>query len=366
MAAYLARRLLLIIPTFIGVTIIGFGITRLLPGGPVESAIMSMQSAMADGGPKSTTVESGPITKELREQLQATFHLDKPWYSAYFLWLKNLFSLDLGKSYRTREPVSQRIRQRLPISISFGLTGFVLAYLVCIPLGISKALRHGSYFDFFSSAIVFIGYSIPGWAIGLLLLLFFASGQYFDFFPLGGFQSDSYDSLPWICQAMEDPSAVVDVNNDLVREKMSLLSRFFDRAYYMILPIFCYMMGSFATLTILTKNSLLDNLGQDYVRTAFAKGLSPRRAIFVHTLRNSMIPLATGLGHALSILMAGSFLIENVFNIPGIGLMGFEALVGYDYPVVMGVLAINTVLMLFGNILSDMLYGVIDPRIRFE
>jgi len=366
MAAYFARRLLLIIPTFIGVTVIGFGITRLLPGGPLERQVMGIKSAMSGQGGGTATLGADLVEEDLRDQLRKTFHLDKPWYSAYFLWLGNFAQGDLGTSYETSEPVGQRIRERFPISLIFGLTGFLLAYFVCIPLGISKALRHGSTFDFASSAIVFVGYSIPGWAIGLLLLLLLASGNYLDVFPLGGTHSDTFENLPAISRSMEARENVVNEYDELVRENMSFMSRFFDRAYYMILPIFCYMMGSFASLTILTKNSLLDNLGQDYVRTAFAKGLSPRRVIFVHTLRNSLIPLATGLGHALGLIMAGSFLIEQIFNIPGLGLLGYDAIVGYDYAVVMGVLAINTILLLFGNIFSDMLYAVIDPRIRFE
>lgn len=366
MAAYFARRLLLILPTFVGVTVLGFGVTRLLPGGPIERQIMQMQSAMAGAGTGSTMFEAGMIEKDQREELIKTYHLDKPWYQAYFIWLSDVATLDLGRSYETHEPVWQRIKERFPISITFGLTGWILAYLVCIPLGIAKALRHGSFFDFGSSAIVFLGYSVPGWAIGLLLLLFFASGQYWDVFPLGGMESDRFESLPSIVQSMEVREAVVNEYDELIRDEMSLLSRFLDRLYYMLLPIFCYMMGSFASLTILTKNSLLENLGQDYVRTAFAKGLSPRRVIFMHTLRNSLIPLATGLGHALSIIMAGSFLIEQVFNIPGIGLLGYEAIVSYDFTVVLGVLAISTLLLLLGNIFSDVLYAIIDPRIRFE
>ncbi|REJ93702.1 MAG: ABC transporter permease subunit [Planctomycetota bacterium] len=368
MASYFARRLLLMIPTFIGVTVIVFGITRLVPGGPVEKELMAIQSALAggEGGAGTTMVGTELITDKLRKQLEQSFYLDKPFYEAYLLWLGDVVRLDLGESFATKEPVWTRIKERFPISLTFGLTGFILSYLICIPLGIAKALRHAGVFDLATSIVVFVGYSIPGWAIGLLLLVFLAGDKYWDVFPLGGTHSDTFASLPGLAQLIEDPDVVVDANGELVREKMSLAARFLDRTYYMILPIFCYMMGSFATLTILTKNSLLDNLSQDYVRTAFAKGLAPMRVIFLHTLRNSLIPLATGLGHALSVLMAGSLLIEQIFNIPGIGLLGYNALVGFDFTVVMGVLAINTVLLMFGNVFSDMLYALIDPRIRFE
>ena len=367
MTAYFIRRILLVIPTFLGVTLIAFGITRMVPGGPLEKEIMRfrMGAAMA-GGASGLTEASGEIPQEALDELKKAFDLDKPWYLAYVLWLKRVVTLDLGNSYFYREPVWNLIVDRLPVSMYFGLIGFSLAYAVCIPLGVAKALRHGSRFDFISSAIVFIAYSIPGWALGALLLVLFAGGQFLSWFPLGGFRSASYDELPAVVKRFEDPEQVCDEWGTFEWSKMSFPSKVIDQVHHTLLPIFCYMMGSFATLTVLMKNSLMENLGQDYIRTAFAKGLSPRRVIFLHALRNSLIPLATGLGHALSVLMAGSYLIEWVFNIDGIGYLGYTSIVGRDYTVVMGILAINTVLTLFGNIFSDMLYALIDPRIRFE
>jgi microcin C transport system permease protein len=229
------------------------------------------------------------------------------------------------------------------VSLTFGLTGFVLAYLISVPLGIAKSLRHGGLFDFGSSAVVFVGYSIPGC-----------------------FRSRSYRDLPAFARHLESQEAVSDEFGTFVWEKMSPTSKLADSAYHMFLPIFCFMMVNFATLTILTKNSLLENLSQDYVRTAFAKGLSSRRVVLLHTLRNSLIPLATGLGSALGTIMAGSYLIEYVFNIDGIGYLGYKSIVSRDYTVVMGILTINTLLTLVGNIVSDVLYALIDPRIRFE
>ncbi len=372
MTAYFIRRLLLILPTFLGVTIIAFTITRLVPGGPLEREIMRMRQAQAMGeaggsaGASNIVDPTASIPSRSLDQLKKQFDLDKPGYEAYFLWLKKICTLNLGESYVYREPVWDLIAKRFPISLTFGLTGFFLAYLVSIPLGILKALRHGSTFDVFSSGVVFVGYSIPGWAFGALLLVFLASGRFYDVFPLGDIKTSTYEELPSIVRNMEDLDDVTDDFGTFEWDRLSLLSRIIDRSYHMALPVFCYMMGSFATLTMLTKNSLMENLGQDYVRTAFAKGLAPNRVIFVHTLRNSMIPLATGLGHALSVLMAGSYLIEWVFNIDGIGYLGYTSILGRDYTVVMGILAINTVLILFGNILSDVLYAVIDPRIRFE
>ena len=368
MTTYFIRRILLTIPTFIGVTLIVFMITRIVPGGPLERRIMELRQASATQGGSSTSIVDSTtmIPKTALDELKKTFNLDKPAYVAYTIWLKNVFQLDLGRSFFYKEPVWEMITSRFPISLTFGLTGFILSYLVCIPLGIYKALKHGTPFDFVSSAIVFIGYSIPGWAMGVLLLLFLASGRFVDVMPLGGIRSSSFDELPKMVQSWEEAEQVSDEFGSFQWEKLSPMSKFVDTVYHMILPVFCYMLSGFATLTVLMKNALMENLGQDYVRTGFAKGLSERRVIFVHTLRNSLIPLATGLGHALSLIMAGSYLIEFVFNIDGLGYLGFTAIVQRDYAVVMGILVINTMLTLFGNIFSDVLYALIDPRIRFD
>ena len=367
MTAYFLRRFLLIIPTLLGTTLIVFGMTRLLPGGPLERDLMALRSmASSDGGASASGVmgSEGVSEKQLKA-LREFYDLDKPWYQAYGIWLKKLCMLDFGESKKTGEPVWDMICRRFPISMTFGLSGFLLAYLICIPLGIFKALRHGSAFDFVSSAIVFMGYSIPGFAAGILLQFLLTSGHVTDILPMAGMRSESYDDLPWLVKQIESEDEVSDLG-DIIWEEMSFISVVIDRIYFMILPVFCYTMGSFATLTVLTKNSLMENLGQDYVRTGFAKGLTPRRVIFLHTLRNSLIPLATGLGHAFSLILAGSVLIEKVFNIPGLGLLSFDALTGYDFVLVMGILVISTALTLFGNILSDVLYALIDPRIRFE
>jgi len=212
---------------------------------------------------------------------------------------------------------------------------------VCVPLGVLKAIRHGSKFDFFSSAIVFLGYSVPGWALGTMLLVLLGGGSFWNVFPLGGFRPSNWEYL-------------------------GFFQKITSQLYYMVLPVFCYMVGSFATLTILMKNSLMENLGQDYVRTAFAKGLDEKRVIFVHALRNSLIPLATGLGHVISLILAGSFLIERVFNIDGMGYLGYTSIIQRDYPVALGILVISSLLMLIGNILSDVIYVLVDPRIRFK
>ncbi|MDP6838695.1 MAG: ABC transporter permease subunit [Planctomycetota bacterium] len=340
MAAYFARRFLLLIPTFLGITFLVFTITQFVPGGPIEQMIMKMQAAAteAGGGTQDSAVEISP---EAMEALREHFNLDKPFYQAYGLWLWDLLHLDLGKSFKFNQPVSEVIFSRFPISVYFGLIGFFLAYLVCIPLGVIKAVKHGSRFDIVSSFTVFFGYSIPGWALGAVLLVLFGGGSFWDVVPLGGFRSDGW-------------------------EDFTLWHKITDQLHHTILPVMAYAVASFATLTVLMKNSLMENLGQDYVRTAFAKGLSERRVILGHALRNSLIPICTGLGHAIGIVMAGSYLVEKVFNINGIGYLGYTSIVDRDYAVVMGILVINTLLILIGNILSDVLYVLVDPRIRFS
>ena len=343
MAAYFARRLLLMIPTFFGITILVFTITRLVPGGPLEQALLEFQMAGAGEGGAGGAFDIGgdsDIPQASLDALAAQFHFDKPGWHAYLLWLRDLLTLDLGTSYKFNEPVVDVITSRFPVSIYFGLIGFFLAYSVCIPLGVYKAVKHSGVFDIASSAMVFIGYSIPGWALGGLLLVLFGGGSFWDLVPLGGFRPANWESL-------------------------SLWGKVTGQLHHTILPVIAYAVGSFASLTILMKNSLMENLGQDYVRTAFAKGLPERRVIAVHALRNSLIPICTGLGHAIGLIMAGSYLIEKVFNIDGIGFLGYNAIVERDYAVVMGILVINTFLILFGIILSDVLYVLVDPRIRF-
>ena len=341
MSGYFIRRFLLIIPTFIGITAAVFLVMQLVPGGPVERQIARYKESLSErGGGRASLTETGLPTDAV-EELKKFYGFDKPIHVRYGLWLWNVIHLDLGRSYIYQDPVWDVIKSRFPVSIFLGLTGFLLSYLVCVPLGVFKAIRHGSRFDFLSSTVVFLGYSVPGWALGTALLVLFGGGSFWSLFPLGGFRPDNWEYL-------------------------GFFQKITAQLHYMFLPVFCYMIESFATLTILTKNSLMENLGQDYVRTAFAKGLSERRVIFVHALRNSLIPIATGLGHVVSIILAGSFLIEKVFNIDGMGYLGYTSILQRDYPVALGILVISSVLLLVGNILSDMIYVLVDPRIRFR
>ena len=250
---------------------------------------------------------------------------------------------NFGKSYTYLQPVTEVMKPRFKISLFFGLIGMFLSYIVCIPLGIRKALKHGSPFDFVSSVIIFVAYSIPGWAFGGVFLVLFGGGSFWDVFPLGGFRSQ-----------ME------------VWETLSLLEKILDQLHHAVLPIIAWSIASFTTLTVLMKNSLLEQLSQDYIRTAFAKGISEKRVVWLHAIRNSVIPIAAGIGHIIGIVFAGSYLIELVFNIEGFGKMGFQAVMDRDYPITLAFLVIGVLLRLVGNIISDIALATVDPRIRFK
>lgn len=343
MTTYFLRRFLLIIPTFFGITLITFLILQFVPGGPLETEIMKIRMGGAKGGSEAGSTSGGTqnIPQSAIDELTKFYGFDKPVYERYIIWVGNLLKMDLGKSYVYQEPVLDVITSRFPISIYFGLIGFILTYVVCIPLGVYKAVKNGSAFDIISSVLVFIGRSIPAFTFGALMLVLFGGGSFWDVFPLGGFRSADYESL-------------------------SFFGKIFDQLHHTFLPVLTYMIGSFAVLTILTKNSVIENLSQDYIRTAFSKGLSEKKVIFGHALRNSLIPISTGLGNEISLILAGSFLIEKVFNINGVGLLGYESIVQRDYPITMGILVISTLLLLVGNIINDMIYAVVDPRIRFK
>lgn len=339
MTAYFIRRFLLIIPTFIGITVLIFVITRFVPGGPIERIIAQAQQQALQGGPVSETVQRQPLSEEQIAMLKKYYGFDKPVLVSYFAWLGKLLHGDLGTSTRYYVPVWQLIRSRIPISLYFGLLTLIATYGVCIPLGIAKAIRHKSAFDDVSSVLVFVGYAIPGWVAGILMILLFAS--HWEVFPLGQLVSDNFDTL-------------------------TLWHKILDLAWHSVLPLMAYLIGSFSFMTFLMKNTLMDNLSADYVRTAMAKGLTFRRAVFGHALRNSLIPIATTFGSNLTVILSGSFLVEKVFNIDGMGLLGYDSLVDRDYPVVMGVLAISSLLFLVGNVLSDMCVAAVDPRVKFE
>lgn len=474
MRDYFIRRLLLIPPTLLGISIMVFAITRLAPGGPLEQAMMQMQQVSEQGGGGQGMKSDQALSKDQLEQMKRLYGFDKPHWEAYLIWLgilpretefrqirflKNeqelaervrlpkfhLSELDwngdgyiqqnevpvhltnyvkfdtfdtngdkeidgweadrpeawiegsrekvilqrddessvrianfdrllgnwsvrmrptdtdvllarpvaelfmteyegvlqgnFGQSTRYGEPVLRVISERLPVSSYFGILTFLITYLVCIPLGVFKAVRHNTMPDDLTSILIFIGYAVPGYALGSLLLLFFSIKL--DWLPMGGLGSDGFDDLsPW--------------------------GQFKDLFAHTFQPLCCYLVGGFAFVTMLMKNHLMDNLSADYVRTAMAKGVSFKNAVRKHALRNSLVPLATNVGHQVTLFVTGSFLIETIFDIDGFGLLGFNSVIDRDYPVVMGVLTLSASLMLLGNILSDALVALVDPRVRFE
>jgi len=343
--AYIFRRLLLVIPTFIGITIVCFSLTRFLPGGPVEIRMMRMRGlgAESEGGASRSSGYS-QVSDEYRKSLEAQFGFDKPIWVQYWQWLvPNKMGLSLPSYDYPNKTAWQLIRSRLPVSLWFGLTAALLTYLVCVPLGIAKALSHRQMFDAWSSVVVFIAYAIPSFALAMMLKTLFCGTVegLWDVFPLGGISSD-FDVPP------------------------STLEFIVDRAWHMALPICCYVAGSFAMLTLLMKNSLLDQISADYVRTVIAKGASRRRAIWLHALRNALIPVATGIGPMIGLVFAGSIIVETIFDIPGMGRLSWDALIGRDYSVFLALLALTASFQLVGNLISDVLYMIIDPRIDFS
>ena len=342
--AYVVRRLLLVIPTFIGITLVCFALTRFLPGGPVEMRMMRMKGMNGAGEAAAKTAAATHITEEYRRQLESQFGFDRPVYEQYWNWLVvNRMGMRLPSYDYPNKTAWQLIRTRIPVSLWLGVASFLLTYLICIPLGIAKALRHRQAFDAGSSVVVFVAYAIPSFALAMLLkLCLCGTAEGFpDVFPLGGVSSD-FDVPP------------------------TAWTWFWDRAWHMALPVACYVAGSFAMLTLLMKNSLLDQISADYVRTVIAKGATRRRAIWAHAFRNALIPIATGFGPMIGILFAGSIIIESIFEIPGMGRLSWDALVGRDYAVFLALLALTASFQLVGNLVSDILYMVIDPRIDFS
>ncbi len=305
----------------------------------ISQARMMSQSSEIGSGSFDSSHSGSPLSPEQIEELKAFYGFDKPILVSYINWLAKILVLDLGTSTRYYDPVWEIIKSKLPVSAYYGIISTILVYLVCIPLGVLKAIKHKTAIDNASSALVLIGYALPGFIVAIILFVWPAAN--WNWFPLGGFVSDEFEDLIFIDQV-------------------------WDVIYHSVLPMIAYMIGSFATMTFLMKNTLMDNLASDYVRTAIAKGLSFKGAVLKHAFRNSIIPLATHFGNNIGLFLAGSFLIEKVFNIDGLGLLGFESLVERDYPIVLGVLVITTVLGLVGNILSDLCVALVDPRVKFD
>ncbi len=343
---YILKRLLLMIPTLFGVMLITFVITQFVPGGPVEQLVAQLtgQDQMTEAGSMASELYRGAegIDKERLDEIKALYGFDKPATERFFTMLANYIRFDFGESYHHHQSVMELLVDKLPVSISLGMWTFFITYLTCIPLGIAKAVRDGSRFDIISSTIVLVGYAIPGFVLAILLLVLFGGGSFYDVFPLKGLTSDNWEELSWF-------------------------SKITDYLWHMTLPIISSVIGSFAVMTMLTKNSFLDEIRKNYVITAKAKGLSRNQVLYKHVFRNALIPLVTGFPASfLAAFFAGSLLIETIFSLDGLGLLSYESIIRRDYPVVLGSLYLFTLLGLFTKLITDISYVLIDPRVKFD
>lgn len=359
MAAYIARRLALMIPTLFGILAVTFVIVQFAPGGPVERMAAKLsgldQSATATvsgagsqqfGGEESAEASryrgAQGLDPEFIARLEKMYGFDKPAHVRFFTMVGNFLTLDFGESYYKDVKVIDLIASKLPVSISLGLWSTLLAYLISIPLGIRKAVRDGTTFDIWTSAIIIIGYAIPGFLFAVVLIIFFAGGSFLDLFPLRGLVSDDWAEL-------------------------SLLGKVGDYFWHLVLPLAALGISSFATLTLLTKNSFLDEIGKHYVVTARAKGLTERRVLYGHVFRNAILIVVAGFPAAfMHIFFAGSILIETIFSLDGMGLLSYESIMNRDYPVVFAALFIFSLIGMVVALVADILYTLIDPRIDFE
>lgn len=332
------------IPTFFGITLISFVIINLAPGSPIEQKLQALRfggATIGGGGGGDASGHQAGMNEQVIEAMKKQYGFDKPIHERYWIWLKNLSHLNFGDSFTYEEPVIDVISSKFPVSLQFGVASLLLTYLVCIPLGVFKAIKAGSSFDRLSGILLYISYSIPPLVLGIFLITFFAGESHLSWFPIGGVKSDMYESL-------------------------SFFGKIGDRIHHFVLPLICYMIGGFTELTMLQRNSMLDVIKQDYVRTARAKGLAEKVVYFRHALRNALIPVATGIGGAFGVFLAGSLLIETMFQLDGIGLLSYQSIMARDYNVVMAMIFISSMVMMVGRIFSDFIYVMIDPRIDFR
>jgi microcin C transport system permease protein len=341
MLAYILKRILLMIPTLLGALTITFVVIQFVPGGPVEQ-IMAEARQTQKGGEGGGYKASRDIDKKQVEELKALYGFDQPAHVRYVEMLGRFARFDLGRSFMFNKDVGTLIFEKLPVSISLGLWSFLISYLVSIPLGVAKAVHDGSKFDVASTLLVLVGYAIPGFVLGVLLIVLLAGGTYLDWFPLRGLTSDNWAELDWP-------------------------ARIRDYFWHLTLPLTCMVIGSFAVMTMLTKNTFVEEMRKQYVKVARAKGLSQRRVLYKHIFRNALIPLITGFPAAfVGAFFAGSVLIENLFSLDGLGQLGYEAVIRRDYPVVLGSLYLFTLIGLVVKLVSDLLYVVVDPRVQFQ
>ena len=346
---YLVKRLLLMLPTLVGIVVITFVVLQFVPGGPVEQMISQLRahSAPGEGGSGGALAPSDrAFSRQLQSEqlayLKRLYGFDQPVYLQLWNWMRRLFTFDFGESYYHHRTVVSLVVEKLPVSISLGGWSFLLTYLTCIPLGIRKAVQDGSRFDSVTSVLILVGYSIPGFVLGIFLIVLFGGGSFWDVFPLRGLTSDNW-------------------------EQLGTLGKLADYGWHLVLPLLCYVIGSFSVLTLITKNSFLDEIHRQYVYTARAKGLPERTVLWKHVFRNAVIPVILGFpGSFLGLFFSGSILIETLFSLDGLGLLSYESIISRDYPVVMASLFFFSLLALVANLLSDLSLILVDPRISFE
>jgi microcin C transport system permease protein len=347
MIFYSAKRILLMIPTLFGVMLITFVITQFVPGGPVDKMIAEIEGHGRGGGEVGSSVSSmyrgsSGLDDQRLQKLKELYGFDRPPVERFLVMMKNYLLFDFGESYYYHRSVANLVISRLPVSMSLGLWSFMIVYGVCIPLGIRKAVQDGSHFDIFTSTIILVGYAIPGFVLGIILIVLFGGGSFWNVFPLRGLVSDNWSTL-------------------------SIGMKIMDYLWHMVLPIAASAVGSLAVMTMLTKNSFLEEINKQYVLTARAKGLSEQQVLYNHVFRNAIIPIITGFpGYFIASFFTGSLLIETIFSLNGMGMLAYESVMNRDYPVVLGTLYFFTVIGLVSRLLSDLSYVIVDPRISFE
>jgi microcin C transport system permease protein len=345
--SYIGKRILLMIPTLLGVVAITFAVIQFVPGGPVEQALIELKKGQvgageASGGGASEYRGRQGVDAERVKEIKALYGFDKPPLERFWLMLKGFARFDLGQSFYHHKDVWQLVQSKLPVSISIGMWTFFLTYFISLPLGIAKAVREGTRFDVATSLAVLVGYSIPGFVLGVLLLVLFGGGSFVQWFPLRGLTSDDWEQLSWF-------------------------GKIADYLWHITLPVTASVAGSFAVMTMLTKNTFLEEIRKQYVLTARAKGLSEQTVLYKHVFRNALIPLVTGFPAAfIGAFFAGSLLIETLFSLDGLGLLSYESVVRRDYPVVMGTLYLFTLIGLVVKLIGDLCYVWADPRVQFE
>ena len=363
MLAYIVRRLLLMIPTLFGIMVINFVIVQFAPGGPVEQAIAKLQGTailstqqitggggeqVSAGGRSSDTKASGTyrgargLDPDLITEIEKLYGFDKPAHERFWMMMKDYATFNFGESFFKGRPVVDLVIEKLPVSISLGLWTTLIVYLVCIPLGIAKAVRDGTEFDIWTSIVIIVTSAIPGYLFAVLLIVLFAGGSFVQWFPLQNLTSPDWDTMSW-------PERVADY------------------FWHLALPLTSLLIGSFASLTLLTKNSFLDQINQQYVTTARAKGLTESRVLYGHVFRNAMLIVIAGFpGAFIGILFTGALLVEIIFNLDGLGYLGYEAVRTRDYPIMFATLYVFTLIGLLTQLVSDLMYTIVDPRIDFE